>query len=133
MIFHLAIPAIDLEKSKLFYVELGGRVGREYSHSVILEFYYCQLVLHQAAEVIISPEMYPRHFGFIMTDYNMLHELWVRLKGSGFIFAEYFTRHADKFEEHDTFFLFDPSNNVIEFKWYKHREAIFQSAPSVEA
>ena len=126
---HLAIPAMDLKASKDFYETLGGITGRKYPDSVVMYFYDCQLVLHKCKpEKTLPLEMYPRHFGVILSNKEQLSSMWNKLKESGFVFAEYFTRHEDKFEEHHTFFLYDPSNNVIEFKWYKNQESIFNAS-----
>lgn len=72
--------------------------------------------------------MYPRHFGLIMSGkeaYDNLETVWKGHKGSGYIYEKIFNRNEGKFHEHRTFFLNDPSNNLIEIKAYKNDEAIF--------
>jgi extradiol dioxygenase family protein len=71
--------------------------------------------------------MYPRHFGIIVESKAALEQLWNNIKDEDYVFEELFGRHIGKREEHWTFFLKDPSNNLVEFKWYKHEEAIFTS------
>lgn len=124
-ITHLAIPAKDLGVTKDFYEKLGAEIGREYDTHIVMNFYGIQLVPHKAEEIEGEPKMYPRHFGIILDSHAQLQRMWDHLKAGQFIFAEYFKRHENKMEEHHTFFLKDPSNNVIEFKWYKNKMAIF--------
>lgn len=129
MIFHLAIPARDLKEAKEFYTRLGAKPGREYDTHIVLNFYGCQLVCHLSTvlEYNREPKMYPRHFGVIIDSKD---EFYYTLKmcndiASEAIFQHLFFRHEDEFAEHHTFFLKDPSNNVIEFKWYRNQEAVF--------
>ena len=127
MNFHLAIPSLDLQATKDFYLQIGGKMGREYESHVVMRFFNCQLVAHKCDKsFIFPPKMYPRHFGMILFRYEELELVYsdVKLRGLEF-FEDMFMRHEGKFEEHKTFFLKDPSNNVIEFKAYKNLEAIF--------
>lgn len=40
-------------------------------------------------------------------------------------YSEPFIRFEDRPEEHRTFFLIDPSNNLLEFKYYKKQEMMY--------
>jgi extradiol dioxygenase family protein len=63
--------------------------------------------------------MYPRHFGITFRhreDWDALVRL-ARVRGAPF-FAEPSQRWEGLIEEHWTFMLIDPSNNLIEFKHY---------------
>lgn len=127
-IFHLAIPSRDLAESKEFYEKLGAEVGREYKTHIVLKFYGCQLVIHKADEWERMPKMYPRHFGIIIEpDHDEVFAKFLHWQKEypERIFEDLFTRHEGSHEEHTTFFLIDPSNNVIEFKSYKNHLAIF--------
>lgn len=123
--FHLAIPCKDLQEAEQFYVNLGAVVGRSYSTHAILRFNECQLVVHLSGKWDREATMYPRHFGVIVNTKQELESLWERWQFAKFVFEELFSRQVGKPEEHMTFFLQDPSNNLIEFKWYKNRSAIF--------
>lgn len=125
MIFHLAIPAKDLTESEAFYVSLGAKVGRKNSSQVILKLFSTQLVLHLSDKYDEIPTMYPRHFGCIIASKTILEFLWKQQALSGRVFEPYFVRHEGLPEEHHTFFLKDPSNNLVEFKWYKNQEKVF--------
>lgn len=125
MIFHLAIPTEDLKESETFYIGRGAILGRKYPTHTVMNLYGHQLVLHLSDEWDRDPKMYPRHFGLIINTQQDLENMWDHWKRADFVFQEYFVRHRGKKEEHHTFFLKDPSNNLIEFKWYKDKSSIF--------
>lgn len=131
MIFHLAIPAYDLEESKEFYKSLGSlaaEIGREYKNCFIMKLFGAQVVCHENKDIAIKlnkPKMYPRHFGVIIDDQDFFYGFMLTWKDSPHVFEPFFKRYEGKPEEHWTFFLKDPSNNVIEFKWYRNPGTIF--------
>lgn len=128
VIFHLAIPSHDLDISKSFYKGLGIEIGREGKDNFIMNFFGDQLVCHLSpAEYIENPKMYPRHFGVVFKNELDFYNLYKRVKTScsDKIFQELFTRFKDSHSEHDSFFLKDPSGNLLEFKFYKNEAAIF--------
>jgi len=121
-IFHLAIPCRDLEEARQFYVEkLGAVLARTYEDRVTLNFFGHQVVCHLAPEKIDSqPDIYPRHFGITFRKQSTFEQLLARYRRMGLsFFREPFTRFAGSEEEHQCFFLQDPSNNLIEFKHYR--------------
>lgn len=127
MIFHLAVPSGNLYESTEFYTKLGAFVGRVYDSHVVFQFFGMQLVCHRSSLKDLEPQIYPRHFGVIIESEKKLRELWERWQFASFVFEPYFVRQEGERAEHHTFFLVDPSNNVLEFKWYKHEGAIFGS------
>lgn len=126
MIFHLAIPAINLDESIYFYLKLGAKLGRKSPSWAIFDFWNIQLVLHKSEKVDSEPSMYPRHFGVIVDSVEKFLECrnFARANGLKF-FEDSFSRFDGEYAEHKTFFLCDPSNNTIEFKWYRNRECVF--------
>ena len=86
-----------------------------------------QLIAHLAADTIVPQKgIYPRHFGLVLT----LEEEWQamadRAKDQELTFYQQPRRRfADTRIEHLTFFLEDPSENLLEFKYYLHESAIF--------
>lgn len=126
MIQHLALPAKDLAKTKDFYTNFGCKFGRSSDKFLIMDFYGSQVVFHQDDLTPKVLKMYPRHFGLIVDTEDQLNGLYKIAKHHFMkFFEDKFIRYAGKTEEHTTFFLVDPSNNLLEFKWYKNREAIF--------
>ena len=120
-VFHLAIPCKDIEETIVFYVYgLGCKLARKYDDRVTLDFFGDQLVCHLNPEKIdVSPNMYPRHFGITFKDrveFDFLIDLAKKRKLR--FFKQPFVRFESLPEEHWTFFLIDPANNLLEFKYY---------------
>jgi extradiol dioxygenase family protein len=128
-LFHLSIPADDLEATRQWYVDgLGCGVGRCSPHALILDLGGHQLVAQKQPPQQASPRqtgIYPRHFGLVFPDRETWEELCARVRASGLSFAvEPKLRFAGEITEHRTFFLIDPSGNWLEFKHYSHPEAV---------
>jgi len=128
-IFHLAIPSHDLEEAEEFYVEgLGCEVGRIKDDRITLDFFGDQVVCHKSSEDEIDdePEMYPRHFGVTFVDEDDFDDVIDDAKENDLtFFQEPFKRFNGQKDEHRTFFLKDPSNNLLEFKWYKNESQMY--------
>lgn len=122
-IFHLAIPTKDIESAEDFYVKkLGARLARKYDDRITLDFFGDQVVCHLSPDLDYSqkPKMYPRHFGITFFSEEEFNKVYKLAKEKQILFfKDKFTRFKDKREEHYTFLLQDPSNNLLEFKFYK--------------
>jgi extradiol dioxygenase family protein len=128
VIFHLAFPVSDIQKTIEYYAEvLGCQVGRESRHAVILNLYGHQLVAHLTPEPLTPQRgIYPRHFGLVFTAESDWEALLERVKQKQLTFyQEPKRRFPGQLTEHRTFFLQDPFYNLMEFKFYRHSEAIF--------
>jgi len=120
-IFHLAIPTHDLVAAKKFYTEfLSCRLAREYDDRITLDFFGDQLVCHLApSEIEQHPKMYPRHFGRTFLEKSDFDRIVESAEKHYVRFLEKPSmRFPDRPEKHLTLALLDPSNNVIEFKYY---------------
>ena len=120
-VFHNAIPTHDLDAAADFYTNvLGARVARRYDDRVTLNFFDHQVVCHlNPEEIDHDVKMYPRHFGMTFYSGDDFDALYKRVKSSGCeLYRDLFERFAERPERHRTFFIVDPSNNVIEFKHY---------------
>ncbi len=127
-IFHLAFPIHNIEATIQFYVDgLGCTVGRRSRHAVTLGLAGHQLVAHVTTDQAPPQKgIYPRHFGLTF----LLQEDWQaladRAKDKGLPFYQQpRVRFPGTRIEHRTFFLQDPSHNLLEFKHYTHESAIF--------
>ena len=128
LIFHLAIPINDIDQAKKFYCDgLGCLLGRENSQALILNFYGHQLVAHKTKEILVPPKsIYPRHFGLIFFNESDWNQLLNTAKAKNLKFYQQpKLRFPNQLTEHHTFFLEDPFYNLLEFKFYRHQEAIF--------
>lgn len=127
-VFHLAIPCADLAAAERFYVDgLGCRLARKYDDRITLDFFGDQVVCHLAPDKVdTEPEMYPRHFGVTLRSRESFQELLDRVRERELpFFQEPMTRFAGRPEQHVTFFLCDPSNNLLEFKHYDDPDMMY--------
>jgi extradiol dioxygenase family protein len=124
-VFHLAIPAYDLDETVEFYVaKLGCKLARRYDDRVTLDFFGDQLVCHVSdapAERTPMNElpMYPRHFGVTFrkkSDFDDVYQLCKQRDVP--LFSDVSLRFEGRVEVHKTFVACDPSDNLIEFKHY---------------
>lgn len=120
-VFHLAIPCKNLQETADYYTTIGALVARRYDDRVTLNFFGDQIVCHLVGpdEIDLKPKMYPRHAGLTFSklgEYQALLEL--ATKNNLPFFKNNFIRFKGKREEHQTFFLIDPANNLLEFKYY---------------
>jgi len=128
ILFHLAFPTHDIPAAKRFYVEgLGCTLGRESGQAVTFGLAGHQLVAHVVTESLPAQQgIYPRHFGLIFLSQLQWQELADRAKANGLSFYQQpRVRFPGTRIEHHTFFLQDPSQNLLEFKHYTHESAIF--------
>jgi uncharacterized protein len=124
-VFHLAIPAYDLDETVAFYVtKLGCKLARRYDDRVTLDFFGDQLVCH-LTEAPPEPTpmsqlpMYPRHFGVTFrerSDFDALYQLCKKRDVP--LYSDVTLRFEGMVEVHQTFVACDPSSNLIEFKHY---------------
>lgn len=122
--FHLAIPSNDISDSMEFYSRLGCKIGRYNKEFCIFDFFGSQLVVHKTDKLDYPDGIYPRHFGILMDekDWHYIYEYCRVAKIDRF--KDPFIRHAHTPHEHTTFFLQDPSGNLLEFKTYKDQRSI---------
>ena len=128
VLFHLAFPIHDVEAAKRFYVEgLGCILGRESEKAVTLGLAGHQLVGHLTPEPPPSQQgIYPRHFGLVLPSQEAWQALADQAKAKQLTFYQQpRVRFPGTRIEHRTFFLEDPSHNLLEFKHYTHESAIF--------
>lgn len=126
-IFHLSFPVRDIESTKEFYVTgLGCQIGRQSAVAMMLDFHGHQLVA-QVTEDLGPPQknIYPRHFGLVCETEDEWTQLRDRAKKRQLtFFREPQRRFSGKPIEHLSFFLKDPSQNLLEFKYYLNANAI---------
>lgn len=128
-VFHLAIPAHDLDASEAFYVGgLGCKLARRYADRITLDFFGDQVVCHRTEQSASATplSLYPRHFGVTFRDgadfaavVALAHQRTLP------VFAEVQRRFAGMVEAHDTFVLVDPAENLVEFKHYDDPRMIY--------
>jgi extradiol dioxygenase family protein len=131
-VFHLAIPAYDLDETVDFYVtKLGCKLARRYDDRVTFDFFGDQLVCHLSeAPAVRTPmselPMYPRHFGVTFREQRDFDELYQLCQQRSVpLFAEVSLRFEGRVEVHQTFVACDPSDNLLEFKHYSDHRMMY--------
>jgi uncharacterized protein len=131
-VFHLAIPAYDLDETVDFYVtKLGCKLARRYDDRVTFDFFGDQLVCHLSeAPAVRTPmselPMYPRHFGVTFREQGDFDELYQLCQQRDVpLFAEVSLRFEGRVEVHQTFVACDPSDNLLEFKHYSDHRMMY--------
>lgn len=132
--FHLAIPVADLVAARAFYGELlSCPEGRSAAQWVDFDFYGHQLVCHQvdgaagpAGHNPVDGESIPvPHFGVVLTRAQW-DDAAARFRTAGYDFVVAPTvRFAGTAGEQATFFVADPSGNVLEFKAFADLDQLF--------
>ncbi len=127
-IFHLSFPVRDIASTKEFYEEgLGCGVGRQSAVAIMLDFHGHQIVAHVTDNLgPPQPNIYPRHFGLVCQSEEEWNQWRDRAQKNGLpFFRDPHRRFTGTPLEHLTFFLTDPSQNLLEFKYYLNANAIF--------
>jgi extradiol dioxygenase family protein len=134
--FHLAFPVHDLASARAFYGRvLGCREGRSSDEWVDFDFFGHQIVAHRVEDErgdcvrgsnrVAGHRIPVPHFGAVLA-WEDLPSLEARLRAAGVPFAvEPHVRFAGPAGEQATFFVEDPSGNVIEFKAMRRAENLF--------
>ncbi len=128
VLFHLAFPSHDIAAAKRFYVDgLGCTLGRESQHAIIFGLAGHQVVAHLETDLLPPPKsIYPRHFGLIFLFKDSWDALLTQAQAQKLSFYQQpRVRFPGTTLEHHTFFLEDPSRNILEFKHYLEESAIF--------
>jgi hypothetical protein len=126
-LFHLAFPVHDLKAARRFYVGgLGCLPGRASDHSLILNLHGHQIVAQLWKGETPQKGIYPRHFGLVFGSLKDWKNLAARAAKKR---LKFYQKPRVRYEgtpiEHRTFFLQDPSNNLLEFKCYSKPSAVF--------
>ena len=126
-VFHLAIPCKDLDETAAFYEKLGCQLARRYEDRVTFNFFGDQVVCHLCPdEIDTEPKMYPRHYGITFLEKQEYDEtVEYAIRHNLPFFKEPMVRFEGRREEHLTFFLIDPSNNLLEFKYYHDESMVY--------
>ena len=132
--FHLAFAVTDIEATRTFYVEkLGCKVGRSAERWIDFDFFGHQISAplvdeessHTKTNRVDGDSVPTRHFGAILpwSQWEALHTRCSDLDIDFRIPPK--IRFQGKAGEQGTFFIDDPSGNVLEFKTFRDNKHIF--------
>ena len=134
--FHLAFPVYDIKKTIDWYVSyLNCSVGRKSKKWVDFNFYGHQISAHlidkknkkDKINLVDGKKIPSRHFGIIleMNDWKNL-VTYLNEKKVKYVIKPNI-RFKGQIGEQATFFIKDPSNNVLEFKAFQNDNKIFEN------
>jgi len=134
--FHLAFPVYDIKKTIDWYVSyLNCSVGRKSKRWVDFNFYGHQISAHlidqknkkDKINLVDGKKIPSRHFGIIleMIDWKNL-VTYLNEKKINYVIKPNI-RFKGQTGEQATFFIKDPSNNVLEFKAFQNDNKIFEN------
>ena len=134
--FHLAFPVYDIKKTIDWYVlYLNCSVGRKSKRWVDFNFYGHQISAHlidqknkkDKINLVDGKKIPSRHFGIIleMNDWKNL-VTYLNEKKINYVIKPNI-RFKGQTGEQATFFIKDPSNNVLEFKAFQNDNKIFEN------
>ena len=134
--FHLAFPVNNLKSAKIFYTKiLGCKIGRESLKWVDFNLFGHQIVAHYSPKdcnklnknLVDGDNIPSRHFGVILK-WSKWEKLSQRIYNKG---IKFYIKPKIRFKgqkgEQGTFFVLDPSENVLEFKSFKNDSMVFES------
>ncbi len=134
--FHLAFPVHDLELARDFYVNtLGCKIGRFTDSWVDFDFFDNQITAHlkpdecfkTSTNKVNGKNVPVRHFGIIFS-WDSWNRLANDLKNKKISFyIDPYIRFQGETGEQGTFFVSDPSDNMLEFKSFKFESELFKS------
>ena len=133
--FHIAFPVDNLKNTKDFYTKiLGCSLGRESDKWIDFNLYGHQVVAHFSPEECtksnvnkVDDDLIPcRHFGVILP-WDKWEILGKNIKKNKIRFMiKPKVRFKNLKGEQGTFFIVDPSGNVLEFKSFKNDSMVFE-------
>ena len=133
--FHIAFPVNNLKSTKDFFTKvLGCSLGRESDKWIDFNMYGHQVVAHFSPEDCIKSNVNKvdgdmvssRHFGVILP-WDNWEKLREKIKNKKIKFMiKPKIRFKNLKGEQGTFFLEDPSGNVLEFKSFKNDSMVFE-------
>ena len=139
--FHLAFRIDDIESTRSFYAGLlGCGQGREAANWIDFDFFGHQISAHigprpqSVLMTMVDDEEVPlAHFGAVL-DWPDWEGVAARIEaaGSDFVIRPH-VRFVGQPAEQGTFFVADPSGNVLEFKTFRNPAAMFGQLQEVAA
>lgn len=133
--FHLALPCINVNKTRNFYVDiLGATIGRSavkwadinlYSNQIT--FTECGPFKFESKNYSFNGEILPSfHFGIIL-DKKEWNAILEKLKSKKEEVISEVKFLENKTGEHHSFFVKDPNDYTVEFKCFTNSKAVFES------
>ena len=131
--FHLSLPCLEIEKTKVFYINiLGATSGRERDNWIDINLFGNQITFIKSGTYDFSFKNYKLdgnilpsfHFGVILSNPDW-KKLYQKLKLVTTFYLDETKYFLNKKGEHNSFFVTDPNGFIVEFKRFKEGNSIF--------
>ena len=131
--FHLSLPCLEIEKTKVFYINiLGATSGRQRDNWLDISLFGSQITFIKSGNYNFSFKNYKLdgnilpsfHFGVILSNLDW-KKLYQKLKSLTPFYLDETKYFLNKKGEHISFFVTDPNGFIVEFKSFKEDNSIF--------
>ena len=132
--FHMSLPCVSVKETKNFYINhIGATLGRHTQSWIDINLFGHQLTFIKAEKFhfnspnyVFEGKILPSfHFGVII-DEKTWNEIYTKLKGQDLDVVDKTTFLSDKKGEHQSFFINDPNDYMLEFKCFTDSKNMFK-------
>ncbi len=133
--FHLALPCVNINKTRAFYVEtLGATIGRSAVKWADINLYHNQITFTECGPFKFDCKSYnfngdilpSFHFGLIL-DQKEWTSILEGVKSKKYPITSEVRFLESKVGEHQSFFVKDPNDYTVEFKCFANASEVFES------
>ena len=131
--FHMSLPCLSIKATKSFYIDnIGATLGRNTQNWIDINLFGNQLTFIKAEKFnfnspnyVFEGKILPSfHFGIIL-DVKDWEDIYSKLRNKNLHLVEENNFLTDKSGEHNSFFIKDPNDYMLEFKSFKNPENMF--------
>ncbi|WP_370477112.1 VOC family protein [Tamlana flava] len=131
--FHMSLPCQSVRETSSFYTNIGASLGRSTQNWIDVNLYGHQVTFIKSGKFsfnspnyVFEGKMLPSfHFGIIL-DTKTWGEIYKKLREQKLDLVKESTFLQGKSGEHQSFFVKDPNDYLIEFKSFKNAEDTFK-------
>jgi extradiol dioxygenase family protein len=131
--FHMSLPCQSVRETSSFYTNIGASLGRKTQNWVDVNLYGHQMTFIKSGKFNFSHPNYvfegkilpSFHFGVIL-DSKSWDSVYKKLKEQNLDLVTESIFLKDKTGEHQSFFVKDPNEYMLEFKSFKSPKDIFK-------
>lgn len=132
--FHMSLPCQSVRETSSFYTNIGASLGRKTQNWVDVNLYGHQMTFIKSGKFNFSNPNYvfegkilpSFHFGVILDSETWI-SVYKKLKEQNLDLVTESVFLKDKTGEHQSFFVKDPNEYMLEFKSFKTPKDIFNS------
>lgn len=133
--FHLAIPCVNINKTRVFYTDIiGAQIGRSSPKWIDVNLFNHQITFTECGPFKFDCNSYSFngdilpsfHFGIIL-ERTAWETVLNRLKSKNANIISEVKFLENKTGEHQSFFVKDPNDFTVEFKCFSNVKEVFKS------